>query len=75
MSNVIVGMLLGSCGQGGKEVVMFDKGDGESVFGRLFGYVLLWWVCFITRSDIWLYMSVKASFMSTKIRWTNGMYV
>jgi hypothetical protein len=47
---------------------MVDRVMGRVSEGGGYSDVLLWWVYFITRSNIWLYMSVKASFMSTKIR-------
>jgi hypothetical protein len=47
------------CSRG--EVVLLDRGR---VWGYVwFGYVLLWWLYFITRSNIKLCMSVKVSFI------------
>lgn len=64
MFNVIVGMvgmLLVSCDdQGGKWLCLIGGGCRGVFGGRiLFRYVLLWWVCFITRSNIGLCMSAR----------------
>jgi hypothetical protein len=56
---VIVCMLLESCDVQGGERVLCLIG---SVFRRGFGYVLLWCQCFLSRLNIGLCTSLKASF-------------